>query len=102
MGRKRRDRRRREWSPRNRVGPTRIACSSSSGTCSDTVGGVGSDVTITIEATDGGFAIVFEVVEAHGWRITVSESDAGGLRFEISTADEDGSVVTATPVQDRQ
>ncbi|WP_211290228.1 sensor histidine kinase [Natrinema ejinorense] len=55
-----------------------------------------------IEATDGGFAIVFEVVEAHGWRITVSESDAGGLRFEISTADEDGSVVTVTPVQDRQ
>ncbi|WP_226004169.1 hybrid sensor histidine kinase/response regulator [Natrinema salinisoli] len=96
---------------------------------------VGTDVTITIEATDDGFAIaddgpgvpaskreailksgystspdgtgfglaiVSEVVDAHGWAITVSESDAGGLRFDISTADEHGSSVATTPVQDGQ
>ncbi|SEW13711.1 PAS domain S-box protein [Natrinema salifodinae] len=80
---------------------------------------VGDDVTITIAATDDGFAIaddgpgvdpnereailesgystnpegtgfglaiVSEVVEAHGWSIAVGESEAGGLRFDISLA----------------
>jgi signal transduction histidine kinase len=37
-------------------------------------------------ATDGtgfGLAIVSEVVDAHGWTVRVTESDAGGARFEI-------------------
>ncbi|ERH05385.1 MAG: hypothetical protein J07HN4v3_00982, partial [Halonotius sp. J07HN4] len=28
--------------------------------------------------------IVKQIVEAHGWSITVSESDDGGARFDIS------------------
>jgi sensor histidine kinase regulating citrate/malate metabolism len=38
-------------------------------------------------AEDGnglGLAIVTRIVEAHGWKITVTESDAGGARFEIT------------------
>jgi len=34
--------------------------------------------------TGFGLEIVSHVVEAHGWEITVTESDAGGVRFEIS------------------
>ena len=32
-----------------------------------------------------GLAIVGDIVEAHGWRIAVTESDDGGARFEILT-----------------
>lgn len=35
------------------------------------------------EGTGFGLAIVAEVVTAHGWKIQVTESDAGGARFEI-------------------
>ena len=35
------------------------------------------------EGTGFGLAIVSEVVTAHGWEIQVTESDAGGARFEI-------------------
>lgn len=38
-------------------------------------------------ATDGsglGLRIVQQMVEAHGWSITVTESNAGGARFEVS------------------
>ncbi|MFB6299099.1 MAG: PAS domain S-box protein [Halobacteriales archaeon] len=38
-------------------------------------------------STDGigfGLAIVREIVEAHGWEITVTDSESGGARFEIS------------------
>ncbi|QSX00184.1 PAS domain S-box protein [Haloterrigena alkaliphila] len=41
-------------------------------------------------ATDGtgfGLAIVAEVVEAHGWRIEVAESEAGGLRLAVAVGD---------------
>jgi signal transduction histidine kinase len=31
-----------------------------------------------------GLTIVADVVEAHGWDITVTESMAGGARFEIT------------------
>ncbi|MFT4923848.1 MAG: PAS domain S-box-containing protein, partial [Haloarculaceae archaeon] len=31
-----------------------------------------------------GLAITTDLVEAHGWTVTVTESDAGGARFEIS------------------
>jgi PAS domain S-box-containing protein len=34
--------------------------------------------------TGFGLAIVEEIVEAHGWEIAATESDAGGARFEIS------------------
>ncbi len=35
------------------------------------------------EGTGFGLAIVSEMVAAHGWEIQVSESEAGGVRFEI-------------------
>ncbi len=38
-------------------------------------------------ASDGtgfGLAIVNQIVEAHGWEISVSESEWGGARFEIT------------------
>jgi signal transduction histidine kinase len=31
-----------------------------------------------------GLAIVREIVESHGWEITVTDSEAGGARFEIT------------------
>lgn len=39
------------------------------------------------DGTGFGLAIVKEIVDAHGWDITVHDSDLGGTRFEISTAD---------------
>ncbi len=36
------------------------------------------------EGTGLGLTIVQQVVEAHNWEITVTESDAGGARFEIT------------------
>ena len=38
----------------------------------------------TDSGTGFGLAIVEEIVEAHGWTIDATESDAGGARFEIS------------------
>jgi signal transduction histidine kinase len=34
-----------------------------------------------------GLAIVEQVVDAHGWDLTVTESDAGGARFEVTGVD---------------
>ena len=34
--------------------------------------------------TGFGLAIVAKIVEAHGWELTVTDSDAGGARFEIT------------------
>jgi anti-sigma regulatory factor (Ser/Thr protein kinase)/GAF domain-containing protein len=34
-----------------------------------------------------GMAIVREVVEAHGWTVTVGESDSGGARFDVTGVD---------------
>ena len=34
--------------------------------------------------TGFGLAIVSEIVEAHGWSVSVTESEAGGARFEIT------------------
>jgi len=39
------------------------------------------------EGTGFGLAIVEEVVEGHGWEISVTESDAGGARFEVTGVD---------------
>jgi signal transduction histidine kinase len=36
--------------------------------------------------TGFGLTIVDEIVSAHGWSITVSESDGGGTRFEVDTS----------------
>ncbi|WP_321112664.1 PAS domain S-box protein [Halorussus salinisoli] len=33
-----------------------------------------------------GLSIVSSIVDAHGWSVTATESEAGGARFEISTA----------------
>ncbi len=43
----------------------------------------------TTSSTGTGFGlhIVEEIVDAHGWEITVTEGDAGGARFEISGVD---------------
>lgn len=40
--------------------------------------------TTTEEGTGYGLAIAAEIVEAHGWKIDVTGSDVGGIRFEIS------------------
>lgn len=39
--------------------------------------------TTSSESTGFGLAIVKEIVEAHGWDISITESDTGGARFEI-------------------
>ena len=39
----------------------------------------------TADSSGFGLAIVRTVVEAHGWEITLTESDSGGARFEIRT-----------------
>ncbi|MFW5900613.1 MAG: PAS domain S-box protein [Halodesulfurarchaeum sp.] len=38
----------------------------------------------TPDGTGFGLRIVEQIVEAHGWKIAVTESEAGGARFEIS------------------
>ena len=36
------------------------------------------------EGTGFGLAIVREIVDAHGWSVRATESEAGGARFEIT------------------
>ena len=36
-----------------------------------------------MEGTGFGLAIVRQIVEAHDWSITVTDSESGGARFEI-------------------
>ncbi|MDY6819899.1 MAG: PAS domain S-box protein [Halobacteriales archaeon] len=43
-----------------------------------------SGFTTSSDGIGFGLAIVREVVEAHGWEITVTDSDSGGARFEIT------------------
>jgi signal transduction histidine kinase len=42
------------------------------------------------DGTGFGLDIVHDIVDAHGWTITVDESDAGGARFEITGLPLDG------------
>jgi putative methionine-R-sulfoxide reductase with GAF domain len=44
-----------------------------------------SGYTTSRTGTGFGLRIVQDVADAHGWTVTVSESDAGGARFEIRT-----------------
>jgi signal transduction histidine kinase len=44
--------------------------------------------TTNTDGTGFGLSIVEEIVEAHGWTISVGESDAGGARFEVHTTGE--------------
>ena len=49
--------------------------------------------TTSEDGTRFGLPIVKEIVEAHDWSIAVTESEAGGARFEITaveTVDADG------------
>ena len=41
----------------------------------------------TEDGTGFGLSIVAEIADAHGWDITVTESEAGGARFEITGID---------------
>ncbi|MFB6233498.1 MAG: sensor histidine kinase, partial [Haloarculaceae archaeon] len=43
-----------------------------------------SGYTTSAEGSGLGLRIVEQIVEAHGWSITVSDSEAGGARFDIS------------------
>jgi signal transduction histidine kinase len=40
------------------------------------------------DGTGFGLSIVEEIVEAHGWRISVGESDADGARFDVHMSDQ--------------
>ena len=42
-------------------------------------------VTTAADGTGFGLAIVREIAEAHGWTVSVTESESGGARFEIRT-----------------
>jgi PAS domain S-box-containing protein len=42
------------------------------------------------DGTGFGLSIVTSIADAHGWTITVGESDAGGARFTFSGTDRDG------------
>jgi PAS domain S-box-containing protein len=55
-------------------------------------------------ATDGtglGLAIVSTIVEAHGWTVRVTESEAGGARFEITgvASANDADTVPSGPIE---
>ncbi|WP_303842664.1 histidine kinase N-terminal 7TM domain-containing protein [Natronobeatus ordinarius] len=44
--------------------------------------------TTDADGTGLGLAIVREIAEGHGWTITLTESDAGGARFEFAVSDQ--------------
>jgi hypothetical protein len=46
------------------------------------------------EGTGVGLAIVQQVVDAHGWTVTVTESEAGGTRFEITGVERESRAPT--------
>jgi signal transduction histidine kinase len=41
------------------------------------------------DGTGFGLAIVEQVVEAHGWEISIADGDAGGARFEVTGVETD-------------
>ncbi|MFB6188308.1 MAG: PAS domain S-box protein [Halapricum sp.] len=50
-----------------------------------------SGFSMSSDGTGYGLSIVEEIVDAHGWSISVTDSWAGGARFEISGVDTDES-----------
>ncbi|PSP55329.1 histidine kinase [Halobacteriales archaeon QS_1_67_19] len=46
-----------------------------------------SGFTTNRDGTGFGLAIVTEIVEAHGWQISVTEGDTGGARFEVTNVE---------------
>jgi len=46
--------------------------------------------TTSDEGTGYGLAIVTEIADAHGWSVTVGESDLGGARLDVEVRDDDG------------
>jgi signal transduction histidine kinase len=44
-------------------------------------------VTTTDDGSGFGLAIVARIAAAHGWAVTLTESDAGGARFEFAGVD---------------
>ncbi len=55
-----------------------------------------SGFTTTPGNTGLGLAIVEQVTTAHGWTISVTESEAGGTRFEVETGAAEGPESTAS------
>jgi signal transduction histidine kinase len=51
------------------------------------------------EGTGFGLAIVEQVVEAHGWEISVAESADGGARFEVTGVEVDSAASDRTETQ---
>jgi len=49
-----------------------------------------SGYTTSRQGTGFGLSIVKEIVDAHGWVISVTNGAAGGARFEIETGDQSG------------
>jgi len=45
------------------------------------------NVTFSDQGTGFGLAIVMDIVDEHGWSISVGESEEGGARFEITGID---------------
>jgi len=46
--------------------------------------------TTSDEGTGYGLAIVAEIADAHGWSVTVTESDLGGARLDVEVGEGDG------------
>jgi nitrogen fixation/metabolism regulation signal transduction histidine kinase len=53
--------------------------------------------TTSKRGTGFGLSIVKQVVEAHGWEISITESTEGGARFEVT--DVDVSRIESTQVE---
>jgi signal transduction histidine kinase len=49
-----------------------------------TVGTLESGYSSTAEGTGFGLAIVADIAAAHGWEIRATDSESGGVRFEIT------------------
>jgi signal transduction histidine kinase len=46
-----------------------------------------SGYTTNEDGTGFGLAIVTDIADAHGWDVTVTESESGGARFEVRGVD---------------
>jgi len=53
--------------------------------------------TTASDGTGFGLTIVKRIADAHGWEIGVTESDAGGARFEFSVTAEPNTPLEEPP-----